>query len=771
MDQTEKFNQRSPHLRKGTPSSQTADNIGQPTAKTSQPKTVATAAKPEDNSVCPTEEAEPKRPSTQRYNHALPSNIAEAINDYIYAKTDDYSDEVVDFTEAKGLSQKVKTSHALDMLDHLRDEFRKRPDKSQPNPPKINRVNLMRMALTIHDSNPKSQQVDKKLKNLFGLISRVAQNDYAKRIQKNANRGNTDSFVNNLIALRNPDNAEYLSEIIEKHINGMFDKLEKQNDKLRYARLLRKLTLNDFVPEDLAAELDKPKPQNSDKPKHQSNEEPNQGDKPMTDEIKDETSAPADNEATEEEKKLKKQEDIKKFEASDVQKKACGYAGLNPEEFENAEKLNDALLSAGVIVKGEQILIKDGSEAAKNAEEQNKDKEDKDYNTVSSDEFDKAKEDMLRDKNAEKPALTADVLDKEETNEPQVDRTWIEKKIENYKAMETANKIGKIEITQGLQPEDKEFEVNVDGGTVHYSSPDNVSISSDAQIKTFEAVLMEDENIGRPISFSENMPHDMAVRLAAACVLHGNKMIGAKPELTPEDMQLLQSELGERFEEFNKKLQEMNNPEEKKNDKTDEGKGDEKTEKPAEEKAKISTTEELGKAVESLKDIKEKFEQMKTDGLIAVTTNLETKKPEIVAGPALDGKPEEEQKKVVNSANALIASAAAIVQSSKTVGGKLNEEQAEQNNEFNQERMAHIRNNMDQKKLAEHEAKVDNVALIHAKRMGLKEVENIEVKDHKGNVVETIKDDKARTEYGNKLSETTKARMAQVLKNKGNDGK
>ena len=73
--------------------------------------------------------------------------------------------------------------------------------------------------------------------------------------------------------------------------------------------------------------------------------------------------------------------------------------------------------------------------------------------------------------------------------------------------------------------------------------------------------MMENDNIGRPINFGENMPHDMAVRLAAACVLHGNKMIGNVPELTPEDMQLLKNELGDRFGEFEKKLSEQNKPE------------------------------------------------------------------------------------------------------------------------------------------------------------------------------------------------------------------
>ena len=272
--------------------------------------------------------------------------------------------------------------------------------------------------------------------------------------------------------------------------------------------------------------------------------------------------------------------------------------------------------------------------------------------------------------------------------------------------MEAEGKISNVVINEELKTE---FEAQVEGGTVHYSSPDNVSISNDAKIKTFEAVMMEPDNVGRPINFGENMPHDMAIRLAAACVLHGNKMIGNVPELSAEDMNLLKAELGDRFEDFQKKYAEQTKSKEERTgeEKPAEEKPAEERpaeEKPAEEKAKLSTAEELGKAAESLKGIKEQFEQMKSEGLIAVTTNIETKKPEIVAGPALEGKPEDEQKKVVESANALIASAAAIVQSSKTVSGKLNEEQAKQNNEFNQERLNHIRQTMDQKKLAEHDA-------------------------------------------------------------------
>ncbi len=673
-----------------------------------------------------------KQPSP-RHNNELPADIAKDLNDYIYGNVDNYSDKVADYIDAEGLTPREKTSHALNLIGHLSNEFKKRPDKSQPNPLRIKRENLANFAMTVYSVYHKDDKVASKSDKLFKQLSNVATKDYM--------RYGKDWHIKNIQKLYNLQ-TEYADKLAKLHIQNVLDTIDLQKDKtaeeilqekLKYARFLRRNKFERYIPEELAEKLHN---QNNENQPNDKKSQPNKGDKPMNDEVKDNDSAPKKTEDTERK--------APEFSLSKAEMWAANAAELKLEDYKTKDEILGKIADAGYIIAGDKVLKKGEGETQdvvaeydkekdamiekKKTEESTIDSKDaKDY-MLGDDGLDlddlPSKEDKLRAKNKDATALTVNPLENEETKEPPADKTWIQKKVENYQAMSAANKIGAFKINQGLEPEDKEFEVEfVEGGTVHYSSPDNVNISNDAQIKTFEAVMMENDNIGRPINFGENMPHDMAVRLAAACVLHGNKMIGNVPELTPEDMQLLKNELGDRFGEFEKKLAEQNKPE--KEHAGEEKSTEDKTpkaidEKPAEEKVKLSTAEELGKAAESLKGIKEQFEQMKKDGLIAVSTNLETKKPEIVAGPKLMStgwnKVEESSRTAeqiaeaqqaqqsIENAKELIKTAAGIVQSSKTLSGKLNEEQAKQNNDFNKERLNHIRETMDQKKLAEHDA-------------------------------------------------------------------
>lgn len=87
---------------------------------------------------------------------------------------------------------------------------------------------------------------------------------------------------------------------------------------------------------------------------------------------------------------------------------------------------------------------------------------------------------------------------------------------------------------------------------------------------------------------------------------------------------------------------------------------------------------------------------------------------------------------------------------------------AKTNDDFNQERLSHIRDNMNADALAAHDAKADKVALIHAKRMGLTDVE---VKDHNGNEVKTIEDESQRKAYADARNKNPdlKARIDKVV--------
>ncbi len=372
--------------------------------------------------------------------------------------------------------------------------------------------------------------------------------------------------------------------------------------------------------------------------------------------------------------------DQPKFTLTKAQLWAADKAGVDWKKCASAEEVMGKINDAGYIVDGDKVLIKDGSENGKLVAEYDKDK----------DKMVEKEADEKKNNKELKVGVINDTPAPQEEKQPEKPVYWVQKKIDDYTAMSAAGKI--TDFTYDKENK-TEFVASFDGATIHYSSPDNVNVSENAGIKVFETILNEPDNQNRTINFADNMPHDTAIHLKAACLLNGRAMTGAQPEFTDADLQKLSQELGpERFKQLNEAI----NPQ-------PEG------EKPAKEEkaAAISNVEELSKAVESIRDIKEKFNKMKENGLIAVTTNLETKKPEIVAGPAFSGKSEEEQKKAekaVTDAKALIAEAAEIVMSSKTLSGKLNEAQQKDNNTFNEERLERIRNDMDQKKLGEHDA-------------------------------------------------------------------
>ena len=728
MSQIDKFNKRFSQLRKNPQTSQ-EDFTAQPEPQTQAPTQpqvqVQAPAQPQPQAKKDEDKKTPKNTAPRAkkadekqtqplFDHTLPEDVAKDLHDYIYsAADDDFSNTVNDYIEAKDAKPREKVPHTLNLVDYMWDECKKRE-------PDLNRAKVTDMAVMLYYSNDANPKVAAKVEKFLTYVAKTSANSYSRAVKQRYGDKATDEFLMNLAEAKktnvpNNDTATLWDKLAEEHVKDVFEKIENikdkdgndkvlddkqkariQRNKLRYARFLRDNDFKQYLSDELLSALEADDKQKSDKQKQTKDKksESNTGDKPMTDTNEEVTGTPTE---TEEEKKKKEGEektDTNKFNPSEVQKKACAIAGLDATKYENKDQLNDALLGAGVIINGEQILIRDGStDAIEKAKEMDPENKDDKVKVVNKEEFDKAKKEMLTEQHKDKP-LNVKETGAEEEKEPQIDRTWIEKKIENYKAMEAENKIGKINVTQGLNKEDKEFEVEVDGGTIHYSSPDNVSISNDAQIKTFEAVLMEDDNVGRPINFGENMPHDMAVRLAAACVLHDNKMIGAKPELTPEDMQMLQSELGERFEEFNKKFQEMNKPEE---EKTDEGKGGEKKEEKTDEgkgdeKIVITSPDELKKFLDDAQKASIDLKKKKEDGDISFETDSETKKTKAVAGPNLEKRTDlndEQKKQLVDDANEKVN----LIESIKDAHDK-----------YNKQKIEKLRSKMDATKLAEHDA-------------------------------------------------------------------
>ena len=62
-------------------------------------------------------------------------------------------------------------------------------------------------------------------------------------------------------------------------------------------------------------------------------------------------------------------------------------------------------------------------------------------------------------------------------------------------------------------------------------------------MKVFEALVTEKDNKGRPVNFGDNLEHDQAVKLLAACLIHGNEIGTNPPKLSEADMKLLEAEL------------------------------------------------------------------------------------------------------------------------------------------------------------------------------------------------------------------------------------
>ena len=132
------------------------------------------------------------------------------------------------------------------------------------------------------------------------------------------------------------------------------------------------------------------------------------------------------------------------------------------------------------------------------------------------------------------------------------DNRWIAEKIAYYKGLSEANKINNYvhdeSITDG-------FAASFNDAKIHYSSKTNVAVSKDAGYKVYDVMLKDPHNVGRPVNFSDNMTPEMAARLYAACIMNGNEVGGAVPQLTDEMKEQLKEEMGaENYAVFEAKL-------------------------------------------------------------------------------------------------------------------------------------------------------------------------------------------------------------------------
>ena len=314
--------------------------------------------------------------------------------------------------------------------------------------------------------------------------------------------------------------------------------------------------------------------------------------------------------------------DDKEFKLSDEQLEFCKAHGIEAASITSEEAYKEA-------VKKFSNENTDSQKGETKTDDKDNKKDDS-QKTAENGGKDEDKDESKDDKDdKDKPALKiheAQPQPEDKTNEETPD--WVKEKAEWYKAQAEEGKIENYE-----QDKSKEgFAAKFNNAEIHYSSPDDVTVSPDADYKVFDTMLKEPDNKGRPIEFPDNASKEIATRLYAACVLNGNPMQGAVPtELDAET--LAKSGLSE---EQIKQVQDHLAASQQKNDGKeqtgDEKKGEEKTEqKESHEAPELQVSDKAKADIQKISEIKKNFEQMKKDGLIAIQKD-ENGKPQIVAG-------------------------------------------------------------------------------------------------------------------------------------------
>lgn len=336
--------------------------------------------------------------------------------------------------------------------------------------------------------------------------------------------------------------------------------------------------------------------------------------------------------------------DDKEFKLSDEQLEFCKAHGIEAASITSEEAYKEA-------VKKFSNENTDSQKGETKTDDKDNKKDDS-QKTAENGGKDEDKDESKDDKDdKDKPALKiheAQPQPEDKTNEETPD--WVKEKAEWYKAQAEEGKIENYE-----QDTSKEgFAAKFNNAEIHYSSPDDVTVSPDADYKVFDTMLKEPDNKGRPIEFPDNASKEIATRLYAACVLNGNPMQGAvQTELDAET--LAKSGLSE---EQIKQVQDHLAASQQKNDGKeqtgDEKKGEEKTEqKESHEAPELQVSDKAKADIQKISEIKKNFEQMKKDGLIAIQKD-ENGKPQIVAG-------EKGSAEDVKNATAIMKEAAAIV--------------------------------------------------------------------------------------------------------------
>lgn len=467
------------------------------------------ADKPKDKPVASAKKDEPQAKPAEPKNEKIdfPSKEIQAdIREFFKPDADDYSDALADFMENK--------ENTLKMLNFLHDKYTK---YSGPQNSKI-----MRLALTAYSVNGKDADIADSVKSLIEKFSELSVEKYLEKNKSAKNVFFKDPFLSDIKTNTTPDYLDLLNGITQKHVQNVLDKLPEE-DKIKYLRSLSKKN-----------GLEQYNPREQNKQNTSNNEEknikPTQQEKQIGDTIMtDENNTPKTEENT--------------FTPSAIQVKACGMAGIeNIGQFKDEKSLIDALKGQGYEIKDNQILKMDGgnSNGENEGNAENKDGTQqpaaKDAKQAEGSEADAENKDEKGKGNLS--------IDGEGGKKPEpkinTDYDWIERKKADYQDRFEKKEIAGYQWDETVK---EGFAAHVEGGYIHYTSEDHVIVSKESGLKVFEALVTEKDNKGRPVNFGDNLEHDQAVKLLAACLIHGNEIGNNPPKLSEADMKLLEAEL------------------------------------------------------------------------------------------------------------------------------------------------------------------------------------------------------------------------------------
>jgi len=453
--------------------------------------------KPKDK---PAKQVKKDEVQTKPDNSVNTDAVLKEVDDYIYGRAARYSGAITDFAKDK--------ENTVKLLGHLSSEFAKRPKASDD---KIKRRNLFKLAVIIGAKNFNDEDVKQSLSGLLQRISEVSQNDFVKH-QKDKDKDDFLLYIPTVEkVVTKAGMTDFINNIANTHARELYGKLDDESKEKYMAWLAdysakaeeRAKAQNEAENQAQAEGENKKdtsvKEENNTKPTQQDEQT---GDTTMTDEV-------LTQEQIDELKKYNKDIDL---------------SGITPENY--AEKLEAAKKAAEENASG----AGNPDTAPTDKQEENEDNKDgKEGDT----------------ENKEKEGNSGLNIDGEgekkpepKTNEEDLD--WIEQKKRDYQ--ERADKKEIAGYTWDETVKDG-FAAHVEGGYIHYTSKDSVIVSKESGLKVFEALVTEKHNVGRPVNFGTNLDHDQAVKLLAACLIHGNEVGDNPPKLSAEDIKLLEAEL------------------------------------------------------------------------------------------------------------------------------------------------------------------------------------------------------------------------------------